>query len=173
MNTKDVKCPICGTVNRCLDLDETDGWMECESCSIPRKTAEREDAVSLKPADRDGHCRAYRSQEVCSCQKSLCGDGQNRCAYKARRLGSRYQQGVAAKAHPAEQRSWYSVQRIAASFAKPEPQSNTKTVAGTAHSRKSNKCWKYKRCSMVYCKIVPWKSCLQLASHLRVTHLLN
>lgn len=29
---KDVKCPICGTVNRSLDLDETDGWMECESC---------------------------------------------------------------------------------------------------------------------------------------------
>lgn len=93
-------------------------------------------------------------------QKSLCSDGQNRCAYKTRRLGSRYQQGTAAKAHPPEQRSWYSVQRIAASFAKPESQSNTKTVAGIAHSRKSNKCWKYKRCSMVYYKIVPWKSCL-------------
>ena len=32
MNAKDVKCPICGTVNRSLDLDETDGWMECKSC---------------------------------------------------------------------------------------------------------------------------------------------
>ena len=32
LNAKDVKCPICGTVNRSLDLDETDGWMECESC---------------------------------------------------------------------------------------------------------------------------------------------
>lgn len=32
MNAKDVICPICGTVNRSLDLDETDGWMECESC---------------------------------------------------------------------------------------------------------------------------------------------
>ena len=28
MNAKDVKCPICGTVNRSLDLDETDGWMD-------------------------------------------------------------------------------------------------------------------------------------------------
>ena len=28
----DVKCPICGTVNRSLDLEETDGWMECEHC---------------------------------------------------------------------------------------------------------------------------------------------
>ena len=81
-----------------------------------QKTAEREDAVSLEPADRDGHCRAYRSQDVCSCQKSLCSDGQKRHAYKTRRLGSRYQQGTAAKAHPPEQRSWYSVQRIAASF---------------------------------------------------------
>lgn len=32
MNAKDVKCPICGTVNRSLDLDETDGWIECEHC---------------------------------------------------------------------------------------------------------------------------------------------
>ena len=32
MNAKDVKCPICGTVNRSLDLDETNGWMECEHC---------------------------------------------------------------------------------------------------------------------------------------------
>lgn len=32
IDAKDVKCPICGTVNRSLDLDETDGWMECESC---------------------------------------------------------------------------------------------------------------------------------------------
>jgi len=31
-----------------------------------QKTAEREDAVPFEPADRDGHCRAYRSQEVCS-----------------------------------------------------------------------------------------------------------
>ncbi|MCD8379128.1 MAG: translation initiation factor 2 [Lachnospiraceae bacterium] len=30
--TKDVKCPICGTVNHNLYLDETDGWMECECC---------------------------------------------------------------------------------------------------------------------------------------------
>lgn len=45
--------------------------------------------------------------------------------------------------------------RLKASFAKPEPQSNTKTDAGTARRRKNNKYWKYKRCSVVYCKIVP------------------
>ena len=32
MKQYDVKCPICGTWNRGLFLDETDGWMECESC---------------------------------------------------------------------------------------------------------------------------------------------
>ena len=32
MNNVDEKCPICGAVNRSLDLEETDGWMECENC---------------------------------------------------------------------------------------------------------------------------------------------
>ena len=32
MKLYDVKCPICGTVNRKLVLEETAGWMECEHC---------------------------------------------------------------------------------------------------------------------------------------------
>lgn len=32
MSAIDVKCPICGALNQSLDLEETDGWMECESC---------------------------------------------------------------------------------------------------------------------------------------------
>lgn len=32
MNATDVECPLCGTLNEKLDLDETDGWMECEKC---------------------------------------------------------------------------------------------------------------------------------------------
>lgn len=32
MNTTDAKCPLCGTINKSVDLEETDGWMECESC---------------------------------------------------------------------------------------------------------------------------------------------
>lgn len=32
MNTYDVVCPICGTVNYNLFLEETDGLMECENC---------------------------------------------------------------------------------------------------------------------------------------------
>lgn len=32
LNAVDVVCPLCGTVNKSLDLEETDGWMECEHC---------------------------------------------------------------------------------------------------------------------------------------------
>lgn len=32
MKLTDVKCPVCGTLNRNLDLEETGGWMECTSC---------------------------------------------------------------------------------------------------------------------------------------------
>lgn len=32
MSAFDVECPICGQVNKSLDLEETDGWMECEKC---------------------------------------------------------------------------------------------------------------------------------------------
>ena len=32
LNSVDVKCPICGAMNESLNLEETDGWMECESC---------------------------------------------------------------------------------------------------------------------------------------------
>ena len=29
---KDVKCPICGSVEKGLNLDETDGWFVCSKC---------------------------------------------------------------------------------------------------------------------------------------------
>lgn len=32
MKKADVTCPLCGKINRGLDLRETDGWMECEHC---------------------------------------------------------------------------------------------------------------------------------------------
>ena len=32
MKSYNVKCPICGTVNHNLYLEETHGWMECEKC---------------------------------------------------------------------------------------------------------------------------------------------
>ena len=32
MKKTDVVCPLCGTINHNLYLEETDGWMECECC---------------------------------------------------------------------------------------------------------------------------------------------
>lgn len=32
MKRYDIRCPICGTVNHNLYLEETHGWMECEHC---------------------------------------------------------------------------------------------------------------------------------------------
>lgn len=32
MSAVNVVCPICGQLNESLDLEETDGWMECEEC---------------------------------------------------------------------------------------------------------------------------------------------
>ena len=32
MNTRNVRCPRCGAMNRGLFLKETDGWMECIRC---------------------------------------------------------------------------------------------------------------------------------------------
>ena len=32
MSAVDVKCPVCGTINKSVNLEETDGWMDGESC---------------------------------------------------------------------------------------------------------------------------------------------
>lgn len=32
MGSKNVKCPMCGTMNYNLNLDETGRWMECSKC---------------------------------------------------------------------------------------------------------------------------------------------
>ncbi len=29
---RDCKCPMCGAINHNVDLEETEGWMECERC---------------------------------------------------------------------------------------------------------------------------------------------
>ena len=51
LNAVDVKCPICGTINKSLDLEETDGWMECESCG---------DAINKQMHKRVPVCPACR-----------------------------------------------------------------------------------------------------------------
>ena len=45
MSKTDVTCPICGTVNHDLYLEETDGWMECEHC---HETVHVQEYITLK-----------------------------------------------------------------------------------------------------------------------------
>lgn len=43
----DVRCPKCGTENKNLFLEETDGWMECEGCgTLSRVEISEETLVS-------------------------------------------------------------------------------------------------------------------------------
>lgn len=38
MTEYEVKCPVCGKVNKRLYLEETNGYMECEKCGSLIKT---------------------------------------------------------------------------------------------------------------------------------------
>ncbi len=40
MKQYDMKCPNCGTVNRGLYLEETNGWMICEHCGVESRSDE-------------------------------------------------------------------------------------------------------------------------------------
>ena len=47
MKSYDLRCPICGTVNRGLYLEETDGWMECEKCGNVIQSMEHRQTVMI------------------------------------------------------------------------------------------------------------------------------
>ena len=47
MKSYDLCCPICGTVNRGLYLEETDGWMECEKCGNVTQSMEHRQTVLI------------------------------------------------------------------------------------------------------------------------------
>ena len=47
MKSYDLRCSICGTVNRGLYLEETDGWMECEKCGIVTQSMEHRQTVLI------------------------------------------------------------------------------------------------------------------------------
>lgn len=40
MRYYDVKCPHCGTMNKHLYLEETNGWMICQNCGKDYKAAD-------------------------------------------------------------------------------------------------------------------------------------
>ena len=48
MKSYDLRCPICGTVNRGLYLEETDGWMECEKCGNVTQSMEHRQTVLIQ-----------------------------------------------------------------------------------------------------------------------------
>ena len=47
MKSYDLRCPICGTANRGLYLEETDGWMECEKCGNVTQSMEHRQTVLI------------------------------------------------------------------------------------------------------------------------------
>ena len=47
MMSYDLRCPVCGTVNRGLYLEETDGWMECEKCGNVTQSMEHRQTVLI------------------------------------------------------------------------------------------------------------------------------
>ena len=47
MKSYDLRCSICGTVNRGLYLEETDGWMECEKCGNVTQSMEHRQTVLI------------------------------------------------------------------------------------------------------------------------------
>ena len=64
MKSYDLRCPICGTVNRGLYLEETDGWMECEKCGNVTQSMEHRKTVLipliLKTQSRSDNNKADR-----------------------------------------------------------------------------------------------------------------
>ncbi len=48
MELYDVECPICGHLNRNCYLEETEGWMECESChTVTNKTLKERETFKI------------------------------------------------------------------------------------------------------------------------------
>ena len=64
MKSYDLRCPICGAVNRGLYLEETDGWMECEKCGNVTQSMEHRKTVLipliLKTQSRSDNNKADR-----------------------------------------------------------------------------------------------------------------
>lgn len=47
MKRYNVKCPICGKVNKDVYLEETDGWIECDVCYSKVKVIENRKTVRV------------------------------------------------------------------------------------------------------------------------------
>ena len=63
MKKYDAQCPNCGHLNRDLYLEDSNGWMECESCgciSRPGKSAREHGAAAAARRAPQGRTRAGR-----------------------------------------------------------------------------------------------------------------
>lgn len=61
MKKTNVKCPLCGTINRNLYLEETDGWMECERCGSITKGIVCTAKISIPVLQHAHHPETRRS----------------------------------------------------------------------------------------------------------------
>lgn len=52
METTDIRCPECGTINHSLYLEETEGWMECDCCGCTVQLQKSLIALSSKEDHR-------------------------------------------------------------------------------------------------------------------------
>ncbi|MBR5730658.1 MAG: translation initiation factor 2 [Firmicutes bacterium] len=66
MRTFDVECPNCGRLNRDLLLEDSGGWMECESCGCISRVRYRERLMCLRPdgKGRPEEARRMRAEAV-------------------------------------------------------------------------------------------------------------
>lgn len=63
MTGYNVKCPVCGKVNVGLDLEETDGWMECDGCgSITQSQTHKKPSI-LIPLHRVNQLQKMNDKE--------------------------------------------------------------------------------------------------------------
>ena len=63
MKRYDAKCPVCGTVNHGVYLEETNGWMECERCGSLVEMLRTTQTVAI-PVLTDEHLKAIVAHAV-------------------------------------------------------------------------------------------------------------
>ena len=71
MRRYDVKCPVCGKLNVSLDLEETDGWMECDRCGNVTQNLKAQKALLIPLFRADQVREIYHYNERLAAAKGL------------------------------------------------------------------------------------------------------
>lgn len=61
MKSYDIKCPVCGTINKSLYLEETNGWFICEKCENESQILAYADRVRLPVYTGEELAKKYAS----------------------------------------------------------------------------------------------------------------